>query len=312
MSSSVLRYGGNGSVQLADGNANFVGAGFNGLSFSCTPIELLSNDGTEKVLSTASGFFWLRDGQPYLVTNWHVVSGRNPFTGELNKKAYMPSRIRFYGFTLTIHNGVVNFKRIQWTLEWEEDMHAALTEPPKIDGQTLDIWGVPIPIGCVFGKDPTRLGFHGSVEATCYLNDHIGPRIVTNVGDDCFILGYPLQNYEGLMPPVWKRGSIASETPLGVGGKPIFLVDAATTPGMSGSPIIRKVITLTANNSDLNALQEYSSYELIGVYAGRLENAALSSVQLGYGWYRNMIDSAIDHYKYTSPKAVMDGANLAS
>lgn len=106
----------------------------------------------------------------------------------------------------------------------------------------------------VFEKDANRSGFQGASTTTCFLNDNIFKPIVTNVGDDCFILGYPLRNYEGLMLPIWKRGSLASETPLGLEGRPIFLVDAATTAGMSGSPIIRRVVTITA---DIATLEHY-------------------------------------------------------
>lgn len=306
MSDGVLKYGGSGTVTVSSGNDNFAGAAINGLSLCCTPIELLANDDSDTVLGTATGFFWQSNGQPYLVTNWHVVSGRNSFTNELNSNRYSPKRICFYGFSVTSGSGLVNFRRQRWTLEWADDMIEVLAIPPVADGQTLDIWGAPIPQGVVFGLDPSRTGFRGAEGATCFLNDHIGPRIVTNVGDDCFILGYPLRNYDGLMPPIWKRGSIASETPLGVDGRPIFLVDAATTSGMSGSPIIRKATTLTADNKDLGALQEFASYEFIGVYAGRLEGSPLAAVNIGYGWYRTMIDRALAHYKYSSLSVVPD------
>ena len=306
MSEGVLKYGGSGSVKVSSGNDNFAGAAINGLSLCCTPIELLANDGSDTVLGIATGFFWQLNGQPHLVTNWHVVSGRNSFTNQLNPNGYSPKRINFYGLSVTTKSGLVNFRRQRWTLEWGDDMIDVLSNPPVADGKSLDIWGVPIPQGVVFGRDTTRTGFQGAEEATCFLNDHVGPRIVTNVGDDCFILGYPIRNYEGLMPPIWKRGAIASETPLGIEGHPIFLVDAATTSGMSGSPIIRKATTLTAANKDIGAVQEFASYELIGVYAGRLEGTPLASVNIGYGWYRTMIDRALDHYRYSSPTVGLD------
>ena len=306
MSDGVLKYGGSGTVTASSGNDNFAGAAINGLSLCCTPIELLANDDSDTVLGTATGFFWQSNGQPYLVTNWHVVSGRNSFTKQLNPNGFSPKRVSFYGFSVTSGSGRVNFRRQRWTLEWDDDMIEVLSSPPVADGQTLDIWGAPIPQGVVFGRDPVRTGFQGAEGATCFLNDHIGPKIVTNVGDDCFILGYPLRNYDGLMPPIWKRGSIASETPLGIDGRPIFLVDAATTSGMSGSPIIRKVTTLTADNRDIGALQEFASYELIGVYAGRLDGSPLAAVNIGYGWYRTMIDRALAHYKYSAPSVALD------
>lgn len=217
MTDGVLKYGGSGSgtVSVAPGHDNFIGAAFNGLSLSCTPIELLANDGSDTVVATATGFFWRRNGQSYLVTNWHVVSGRNSFTGKLTPSGYVPEQIRFFGMSVSTSAGVVRFRRQRWTLSWATDMIELLSKPPEADGQTLDIWGVPISDGVVFGRDPSRTGFRGAAEATCFLNDHVGARIVTNAGDDCFILGYPLQNYDGLMPPIWKRGSIASETPLG-------------------------------------------------------------------------------------------------
>jgi hypothetical protein len=308
MSDGILRYGGSGSgsVSVSPGHDNFAGAAINGLSLSCTPIELLANDSSDNVVATATGFFWQRSGQSYLVTNWHVVSGRNSFTGKLNSRGYVPKRIRFYGMSVSTSAGVVSFRRQRWTLEWADDMIGLLSTPPQADGQSIDIWGVPIPDGVVFGRDPARTGFNGAAETTCFLDDHVGARIVSNACDDCFILGYPLQNYDGLMPPIWKRGSIASETPLGLDGRPVFLLDAATTAGMSGSPIIRKATTFTAENKDIGALQEFSAYEVIGVYAGRLENNQLAAVNLGYGWYRTMIDRALDHYRWSPPAFIME------
>gem|GEM_PF-582942 len=309
MTDGVLKYGGLGNFDATNapnGAANFAGSGYNGLSFCCTPIELLANDGSDKVVGTATGFFWRKDDKHYLVTNWHVVSGRNSFTLLLNPKAYVPKCFCFYGLSVSVQSGMVHFIRQRWTIEFTGDMDAVLAKPPQVDGQPIDIWGFPIADNSVFGRDPSRTGFEGGPEASCLLNDHSGQRIVTNVGDDCFILGYPLRNYDGFMPPIWKRGSIASETPLGLDGRPIFLVDAATTPGMSGSPIIRKVVTLTADNKDIGAIKEYSHYEMIGVYAGRLESLDLAAVNLGYGWYRSVIDRALDHYPWSPTNVVME------
>ncbi len=102
----------------------------------------------------------------------------------------------------------------------------------------------------------------GANTVSGFVNQNVGQRIVTRAGDDCFILGYPLQNYEGLKFPIWKRGSIATDTNLGLGDHPAFLVDAATTPAMSGSPIIRMAKTLTADNRDINAIQEMATFDI--------------------------------------------------
>lgn len=49
------------------------------LSFSSVKLELFSKDGAH--LKPASGFLVDAGGQYYLITNWHVVSGRNISVG---------------------------------------------------------------------------------------------------------------------------------------------------------------------------------------------------------------------------------------
>ncbi len=279
--------------------SNFVGAAVQGLSICTTPIEILKNDGSDEILAHATGFFWSWKGRPCLVTNYHVISGRNALTGALDPKtAFIPSKLRFYGLSVTVSGNSVQFHRQLFLIEVNKAISDMLSEPPVVNGNIVDIWGLPLPIGIVFGKDPSRRNVSGLQAASCFVNDHQTKRIVTNAGDDCVILGYPLQNYEALMPPIWKRGSIATDTNIGVGGRPVFLVDSATTPGMSGSPIFRKVVTYTADNKDIGALQEFSIYDFIGVYAGRLQRSDLYCTGLGYGWYSDLVEGVLEHYNY--------------
>jgi hypothetical protein len=51
-------------------------------SLGVTPIELLANDGSKAVITHATGFFWEQAGRKFLVTAWHVLTGRDPFSGE--------------------------------------------------------------------------------------------------------------------------------------------------------------------------------------------------------------------------------------
>ncbi len=77
----------------------------------------------------------------------------------------------------------------------------------------------------------------------------------------------------------------------------MFLIDSATTSGMSGSPILRRVSTFTADNKELGALQEFHALEFIGVYAGRLQSADLAATNLGYGWYQVLIPEVVKQYQ---------------
>ena len=51
----------------------------------CTvPLELLANG---KPMGVATGFIWKHGQQHYLITNWHVITGRNTQTGKLELPA---------------------------------------------------------------------------------------------------------------------------------------------------------------------------------------------------------------------------------
>jgi hypothetical protein len=296
----VLNYGGAGPDHPIDeALLNFPGAAMQPLSLCCTPIELLSNDGLDQVVARGTGFFWKYAGLPYLITNWHIASGKNIFTGgNVSKQGYIPGKIRFHGLSIDQRGEALKFHRQKWVLTIDEQAQALLAQPPKVLGREADIWGIQIPPHCVLHKDRTRTGFVGAEDVSSFVNDHVGARIITRAGDDCFVLGYPLANYEGLMPPVWKRGSIASDTNIGVDNRPIFLVDAATAPSMSGAPIFRRVVTAVAFDHGKQALVEHTSFAFVGVYAGRLQSAELEKTNIGYGWYATLINGVLDYYGY--------------
>ena len=57
-------------------------------------IEIYFND---VHLSNATGFLCKKDDDFYLVTNWHVLSGRNPETNEpLSKELAIPNKIKIW------------------------------------------------------------------------------------------------------------------------------------------------------------------------------------------------------------------------
>lgn len=299
MNDGVLRYGAasDGSVRRA--RENFPDAGFDTLSLCCTPIEVLAADGEEEVLSRASAFFWKKDKIPYIVTNWHVVSGLNPFTMKpVGSRTIVPHRVRYFGRNLKRDGEILLFQERPTTYQWKEDMVQLLRTPPMIDTAVVDLWAAPILPGTTFGKGDVPSHEHAS-RATCFINEATGSiPIRSSAGNECYVLGYPLNNYEGLRLPIWKRASISTDTNMGVMEKPMFLIDVASTEAMSGSPVIRRVKTGVVKDQSSGALVEAYSDQLIGVYAGRLESQELDRINVGYCWYSDLIDKVIEYYDY--------------
>src|SRR3546814_9254305 len=78
--------------------------------------------------------------------------------------------------------------------------------------------------------------------------------------------------------PIWKRGSLASDSNVSMNRSPAFLVDSAVTSSMSGSPVLRR-FGYKSRISESGTIVETASYNLIGVYAGRLQRADLEQTR---------------------------------
>jgi hypothetical protein len=95
------------------------------------------------------------------------------------------------------------------------------------------------------------------------------------------------------MAGLWKRGSIATEPLLSIDQKPLMLLDILSTKGMSGSPIVRRVLGPATTDAPANHLQTVCTDEFIGVYAGRLGSEELRRVGVGYAWHGKLVDEVI-------------------
>ncbi len=61
--------------------------------------------------------------------------------------------------------------------------------------------------------------------------------VVVGPGDPVTIVGFPFGSGAGDGLPVWKTGTVASDMFVNFQGRPMFLVDTTSRPGMSGSPV---------------------------------------------------------------------------
>lgn len=290
----VIGYGSPDTELIDLALANFDGASFAPLSFCTTPVELLSLDGKETRISHATGFYWRQAGLDFVVTNWHVLAGRSPFTGELLDRvnAFIPRRIRVHGWRIVAHVPPrIEVQRTAWVVDLQDHGMELFADPPRIDGRVVDVAAVPIPPGFALERAGELGGAYGTLKVHVNLVDQ--DRIASLAGDECVLLGYPLGQYSGLMFPIWKRGSLATETNLGVDGSPAFLIDAATSPAMSGSPIFRRVFGPVQLDPETKTVSQMRGFQFSGVYGGRLLSSDLASTNLGYGWFGNQVDGAV-------------------
>lgn len=133
---------------------------------------------------------------------------------------------------------------------------ALLVEPLAVSGETL-------------GKATGFVVRRGAV-AHLFALGAWPPLVALPVTRAVFAVGYPLGvSSSGLA--VWVRGSIASEPDLEHDGLPMFLVDARTRRGQSGSPVVYSNgggRIAFRNGSLIDNGSEH--VELLGVYSGRV------------------------------------------
>ena len=105
------------------------------------------------------------------------------------------------------------------------------------------------------------------------------------VADEAYVIGYPFSATPYLQMPIWKKASIASEPDINIDELPKFLIDTATRPGLSGSPVVMQRIGIHGATSKgmmpdslIGAIRNF-----IGVYSGRIGVDEVKA-QLGIVW----------------------------
>jgi hypothetical protein len=245
-------------------------------SVSTVPLEMYFE---QTHLSVGTGFLWQDQEAFYLITNWHNVTGRDPFSGKhLSKTAGEPNRLR-----------------VTWNQK--DNLGTKFAEfVPIRDGNSIPLWfihpkhGNQVDIVALPVDRPAGADMHP-------INKMESDNLTLQVGMDVFILGYPFAiGPDGF--PIWKRGSIASEPEILDASRPYFLIDTASRPGMSGSPVIRRSWgTHQLQGGSLMLGGRSIATKFVGVYSGRLATDDANDAQLGMAWPAHFIQEIIDSKK---------------
>lgn len=126
----------------------------------------------------------------------------------------------------------------------------------------------------------------GIPEAIRYepVNRHAKSNLRAQVGDEVFIVGFPLSLTPTGMLPIWKKGSIATEPDADAFDLPLLLVDSMPREGLSGSPAIQLKPSGSVNTGKGTlALISGEAPKFLGVYTGR-DHGRAEMAQLGRVW----------------------------
>lgn len=224
-------------------------------------------------LSNATAFVaTATSGVALLITNRHVVTGRNQETNDvLSTTGATPD-------TLVIsHNskaGLGEFRNKQEKL-YVNGLPRWIEHPTR--GPSVDLVALPISDCVDIELYPYR--------AEYFAHQYIEPSSRISV------IGFPFGEKTGPSFAVWATGFVASEPQIDHGGKPMFLIDCRTRQGQSGSPVITYQSNGGTFTHDNGTMVSASTMRLLGIYSGRINRAS----DIGIVWKAYAIAELIDY-----------------
>lgn len=221
----------------------------NPLSFASLVILPHFND---TVLGTATGFILSYKENDYLVTNWHVITGRNPETGKPLDQA-----------TAAIPNSIY----VWYHHQQEKNVHKWIGYKDNLFNQDGNKLWLEHEMGRQVDVAILPITLRQGANKMAYTLNLKDMELIINPSDPVSIIGFPMGKSSVGNFPIWKTGHVATEIDIDYDQKPIFLIDATTRAGMSGSPVVAR--RSGAYEKTTNNFQIGTATKLLGVYSGR-------------------------------------------
>ena len=243
-------------------------------------LEVRSN---QQTLSVATGFIitaW--DDAKYLVTNWHVLAGRDAETGAcLSSSGAIPDEVRVYHHSLADINR--REPRIERLYHDPDNTTPRWLEHPR--GRAIDV--VLLPLTDV--QPPVAIAPFSTAWADTGILELPGLQVA--------VIGFPYGLHVAQRWPIWKTGHIASDPGFAYDDKPSFLIDITTRQGMSGSPIVYQSpgpFFIGEGEKGINARMKA---QFLGVYSGRIHKDS----EIGRGWPPEVIRDIVQAHRIPLP-----------
>lgn len=224
------------------------------------------------LLSTATGIIVEHKSKYFLVTNWHVLSGRNPENGQpLSQTAGIPDEVRI-AHHLKAELGTWRFTGESLLTPDGSPRWISHPRGPEVDVAALQLQEI---------KPDTQLyPFDLGLADVDLLPQPAMP---------VSVIGFPFGLRPNAFFPIWKTGHIATDPDLDYDGKPAFLIDATTRNGMSGSPVVIRISgAYTASNGKYVVTGGVQT-KFLGIYSGRIHDDA----EIGCVWRPHVISELL-------------------
>lgn len=226
----------------------------------------------------ATGFVVKTNKGPHLITNRHVVTGTDNFTGQIN---WIPTELEIWHHKKGCLGEWVSRTEVLIT----ENNVPVWCEHPKLEGRA-DFVAIPltniddVDLYCYDPGDP----WYAAHESNKAVRFHLGPPDVVS------IIGFPFGKSSSRFVPIWVSGFLASESSENHLDLPIQLVDSRSRPGQSGSPVFayRDGVPVRNQNGGTTVVGGAIG-KFIGVYSGRINKES----DIGMVWKAEALDELI-------------------
>jgi hypothetical protein len=230
-----------------------------------TATQISTFDGA-RLLTKASGFFFLRDDRLFLVTSRHVLIDE--------PSAHRPDRIE-----IELHTDAINLTRSTgFSVLLFRDGKSIWRQGTDSGGE-IDVAVIEL----------DRAALPASANLRAFSPSHLQASLDDiEVGSQLLIVGFPLGFHDTLHHlPVVRQAVIASSFGLRFQGQGYFLTDARTHRGTSGAPVVMRAAETGRGDAGL-------PWKLLGVHSARLDMHTRDqqldeSLSLNCAWYADIL-----------------------
>ncbi|PWN71956.1 serine protease [Chryseobacterium phosphatilyticum] len=241
-------------------------------------LEFFLFESSPQPIAVGTGFtIQVINGTNYLITNWHNVTGKNAETGNsLSKNGHTDPEFM-----------IVHFLKKDRINEWvkkkvyliDENFNKLYLEHPR--GKEIDVVAIKLPVY-------DDVDIHNCFDALTQ------QQFTKQVSDSCSIVGFPKGISTAGKLPIWKTGNIASELEIDHDERPMFLIDASTREGMSGSPVYCISKGETTFGDIVTMGHGTPTINFLGVYSGRIG----TDIEIGRVFKESCIIEILRHHSH--------------